>query len=90
MSMRIPLFAYGLYMDTDVLRSYDVDPQTPRTGVVNGYDIVIGEKSTMIPNPNAIVWGVAVMLTHAEINTLYAQFHGFISTRSHAHDVVRW
>ena len=76
MSFRIPLFAYGLYMDVDVLRSADVDPHNPRIGVVHGYDIALGEKSTMIPTQDASVWGVAVMLTHAEIDTLYAPFKG--------------
>lgn len=76
MTLRIPLFAYGLYMDVEVLKSYGVDPQETYIGVVHDYDIVIGEKSTMIPTLDKSVWGVAVMLTHAEIDTLYAQFNG--------------
>ena len=76
MTFRIPLFTYGLYMDVDVLRSANVDPRDPRIGIVHGYDIVLGEKSTMIPMPDTSVQGVAVMLTHAEIDVLYAPFGG--------------
>lgn len=76
MTLRIPLFAYGLYMDVDVLKGFGVDAQETYIGVVHGYDIAIGEKSTMIPTSDKSVWGIAVMLTHAEIDTLYAQFKG--------------
>jgi len=71
MSDRIPLFAYGLYMDVEWLEAQGLQPADPQQARVTGFDIHLGEKSTLLPNSEMSVWGMVIQLTDEEIGRLY-------------------
>jgi hypothetical protein len=68
---RIPVFFYGLFMDTDTLRSKGVHPRNPRAASVAGYAIRIGHRATLLPDRRSSAHGILMELTHAEIERLY-------------------
>lgn len=69
----IDVFFYGLFMDEALLRAKGLDPQNPRLGEVENFKLVIGERATLIPSLGETVHGVLFSLTHAEIDSLYAE-----------------
>lgn len=65
------VFFYGLYMDPEILEQKSVEPRNPRRAVVEGFELRIGNKATLLRAEGKLVHGVVYSLTHAEINTLY-------------------
>ncbi len=70
---RIHVFFYGLFMDADALRAKGVQPVHPRRGCVSGFTLRIGQRATLVPDPEARVYGVLMELSHEEIERLYAE-----------------
>ncbi len=70
---RINVFFYGLFMDADALRAKGVQPINPRRGCVSGFTLRIGQRATLVPDPEARVYGVLMELSHDEIERLYAE-----------------
>jgi hypothetical protein len=70
---RINVFFYGLFMDTDLLRSKGAQPTNPRTVCVPGFALRIGQRATLLPDSNSRVYGLLMELTHDEINRIYAE-----------------
>ncbi len=69
---RIDGFFYGLFMDSDILRENKVVSVSPRRAYVDGYELCIGRRATLVPAPNARTYGVVFALTHDDFETLYA------------------
>ncbi|MCI0413115.1 gamma-glutamylcyclotransferase [bacterium] len=69
---RIDIFFYGLFMDTETLRSKGVQPVNPRLVSVPGFALRIGQRATLVPDPDSRVYGVLMQLSHFEIEQLYA------------------
>ena len=65
------VFFYGLYMDPDVLEQKGVQPRNPRIAKVEGYELRIGSKATLLRERGGVAYGVVYSLTHSEINSLY-------------------
>jgi len=65
------IFFYGLYMDPDILAQRGVTPRHLRTGVVEGFELRIGNNATLLRSPDSNAIGVVCSLTHAEIDSLY-------------------
>jgi hypothetical protein len=63
---------YGLFMDIGLLQQRGLAPRHPQIARLDGYDIDIGNRATLIRNPTARVYGMVTGLTHEEIGTLYA------------------
>lgn len=73
MKTRVNVFFYGLFMDADLLRSKGLHPSNVRTASVDGLRLHIGQRATLISEPNGLVYGVVMELTHDEIDQLYAE-----------------
>ena len=67
------VFFYGLFMDGRVLREKGIQPRSSRRVVVNGYQLRIGERAMLVPEPSSKVFGMVHALTEREINSLYAE-----------------
>ena len=70
---RIEVFFYGLFMDVDLLRTKGVYPTNIRPASVPGFALRIGQRATLLRNPNGLAHGILMALTHAEIDQLYAE-----------------
>ena len=69
---RIDVFFYGLFMDETLLQAKGVDPQQRRLAALENFRLVIGKRATLVPSAGDTVHGVLFSLTHAEIDSLYA------------------
>jgi hypothetical protein len=76
LSRRIEVFFYGLFMDADLLRAKGADPINIRPASVPGFALRIGERATLLRNPDARAYGMLMELTHAEIEQLYPEASG--------------
>lgn len=70
---RVAVFFYGLFMDADLLRTKGVDPLNPRRASVANHALRIGQRATLVPHEGSETHGFVMDLTHAEIDTLYAE-----------------
>jgi hypothetical protein len=70
---RIDVFFYGLFMDEALLQAKGVIPQQRRLAVLHNFRLMIGERATLVPSSGQAVHGVIFSLTHAEIDSLYAE-----------------
>jgi len=70
---RIEVFFYGLFMDAEILRAKGVHPINPRQACVRGFALRIGQRATLVPDPEARVYGVLMQLSHDEIERLYSE-----------------
>jgi hypothetical protein len=59
-------------MDIGVLQQRGLAPSTPQVAWLDGYDIAIYDRATLILNAAERVYGLVAGLTHEEIGTLYA------------------
>lgn len=65
------VFFYGLYMDPDILEQKGVVPRSPRKGYVDGFELRIGNKATLMRSTEKIAHGMVYALNHLEIDSLY-------------------
>ena len=70
---RIDIFFYGLFMDETLLQAKGIEPQDRRLAALENFRLVIGERATLVPSAGETVHGVIFSLTHAEIDSLYAE-----------------
>jgi hypothetical protein len=70
---KIDVFFYGLFMDEDLLRSKGVTPTNLRLGSVSGFQLLIGDRATLVPTQAGRVFGLIVSLTHTELERLYSE-----------------
>jgi hypothetical protein len=68
----VNVFFYGLFIDMALLRQHGLAPRDPQVARLDGYDIDIRERATLIRNAAARVYGLVTGLTHEEIGTLHA------------------
>ena len=64
-------FFYGLFMDEAVLAEASVAARTPRMAYVEGFDLRIGRRATLVPEAGARAYGMLYDLTHEELGKLY-------------------
>jgi gamma-glutamyl AIG2-like cyclotransferase len=70
---RIHVFFYGLFMDADALRAKGANPIHPRRAQVTGFALHIGQRASLVPDPEARVHGVLMELSSDEIDRIYAE-----------------
>jgi Gamma-glutamyl cyclotransferase, AIG2-like len=70
---RVRVFFYGLFMAPDLLRDRGLRPVNPRRASVRGMRLRIGERAALEFDPDGVVYGILVELTHGEIERLYAE-----------------
>ena len=67
------VFFYGLFMDPDVLRKSGADAHDPRVAKVLGKALRIGERATLVDDPQAKVHGVVMTLSERDLQALYRE-----------------
>jgi len=60
-------FFYGLFMDPEVLQEKGIVAFDPRRAHVQGYALKIGERATLIPEPESKAFGMVMALSHADL-----------------------
>ena len=68
---RIPVFFYGLFMDTELLVAKGVETSL-RPASLRGFELRIGRRATLVPSDGTTVHGVLAELTHLDIDQLYS------------------
>ncbi len=71
MDRRIDGFFYGLFMDKTVLGQFKVKATNPRKAQVEGFELRIGNKATLVAKTGAKSYGMLYSLTHEDLNKLY-------------------
>jgi len=66
-------FFYGSFMNPDVLAKADVHPTEAQMGRLDGWDIKIAPRATLVPSDERSVFGVLAQLTHPDLEKLYAK-----------------
>jgi hypothetical protein len=63
---------YGLFMDMGLLQPRGLAPRHPQVARLDGYEIDICDRATLIRHATASVYGIVTGLTHKDLGTLYA------------------
>jgi hypothetical protein len=69
---RIEVFFYGLFMDADLLRMKGAEPVKIRPACAPGFALRIGQRATLLRDPDSRAYGILMELTHDEIEHLYS------------------
>ncbi len=69
---RVDAFFYGLFMDGDILISNGIEVVKPRQGYADGFELVIGNRATLVARSGARSYGMVMSVTHTDINSLYS------------------
>lgn len=67
------VFFYGLFMDADLLRSKGIAPTRVRRAAAAGFGLRLGQRATLVPDPDASTYGIVMDLTTDELDQLYAE-----------------
>ncbi len=70
---KVDVFFYGLFMDMGILQQRGLVPMNPQVAYLDGYDLEIRDRATLVLNGQERVYGIVTGLTHEEIGTLYAE-----------------
>ncbi|MBT5187308.1 MAG: gamma-glutamylcyclotransferase [Kordiimonadaceae bacterium] len=66
-----PVFFYGLFMDSDLLKSSGYQPTHARIACLKDYRLLLGERATLIPEICHETWGAIISLNEQELKKLY-------------------
>ncbi len=69
----LSVFFYGLFMDEALLASKGVRPTESTIGHVDGFSLHIGERATLLPDPNNRAYGVLMTITESDVSALYSE-----------------
>ena len=67
------IFFYGLFMDESLLAAKGVEPADVRVGFVDGYELRVGERATLVRRPTGRAYGALMDITPGEATELYAE-----------------
>lgn len=67
------VFFYGLFMDESLLATKGIKPTSVNVGFVDGYELRIGERATLVRRPGGRAYGVMMVIAPAEATGLYAE-----------------
>jgi hypothetical protein len=70
---RIDVFFYGLFMDEQLLKAKGFNPTNLRSASVDGFQLRIGKRATLVPMKTGRVYGIVAELTHDELQRLYSE-----------------
>lgn len=71
MDPNVWVFFYGSYLNLQVLREVDLEPEEWEVAILDGYDIEIRPRANLIRSPGHCVYGIVATATHAELERLY-------------------
>ena len=66
-----PVFFYGLFMDKDLLKEKGFNPHNIKRACLQGYQLKIGERATLVPHKGARSYGTVMELDSSELEYLY-------------------
>jgi hypothetical protein len=69
----IAVFFYGLFMDESLLVSKGIHPTDSIIGYVDGYGLRIGERATLLAEPNSRAYGLLMKITSGDAAALYSE-----------------
>lgn len=69
----VRVFFYGLFMDENLLATKGVEPSEVNPGFLEGYDLRIGERATLVRRPGGRACGVVMNIAPGEVTELYAE-----------------
>ncbi|HKG15267.1 MAG TPA: gamma-glutamylcyclotransferase family protein [Pyrinomonadaceae bacterium] len=69
----VEVFFYGLFMDESLLRGKGLNPSNRRAASVDDFQLVIGERATLVRREGARAHGVVYTLTRGEVEALYSE-----------------
>lgn len=67
------IFFYGLFMDASLLASKGIHPVEQAIGYVDGFDLHIGKRATLLPAAGRRVYGVVMKIDSEALNSLYSE-----------------
>ena len=67
---RVEVFFYGLFMDEELLRGKDLEPEGGEIAAIDGFALRIGQRAALIPTPGAKVYGLVFLLTRSELDRI--------------------
>ncbi len=70
---KIDVFFYGLFMDEQLLKTKGVNPTNLRSASVDGFQLRVGKRATLVPMKTGRIYGMIAELTHDEIQHLYSE-----------------
>jgi hypothetical protein len=70
---RVEVFFYGLFMDEALLREKGLSPENCRAASVDDFQLVTGERATLVRREGARAHGVVYTLTRGEVEALYSE-----------------
>lgn len=68
----ITVFFYGLFMDESLLASKGIRPKVSVFGYVEGYRLQIGERATLLPEPDSRSYGMVMEISDDQVAELYS------------------
>ena len=68
---KVSTFFYGSYINRDVLRAVDLEPERLEVARLPGYDISIRPLANLVASDEHAVYGVLASTTHSELERLY-------------------
>src|SRR5215213_9965068 len=68
----VEVFFYGLFMDESLLRAKGLNPENRGPASVEDFQLVIGERATLVRREGARAYGVVYTLTRGEVEALYS------------------
>ena len=72
MGDRDPLvFFYGSFINLNVLKEYDIEPDSVDVVTLKGFDISVAPLATLVPNAERSVFGILVRIPHEKLERLY-------------------
>jgi hypothetical protein len=71
--MTTSVFFYGLYMDTSLLESMGLRPRQIGAARLDGFQLRIGERATLVPAPGRSAYGFMIDLSEGEVAELYSR-----------------
>ena len=67
------VFFYGLFMDESLLAAKGIEPSEVNPGFVDGYELRIGERATLVRRPDSRAYGAIMDVAPGEVTELYAE-----------------
>ena len=73
MAQQVRVFFYGLFMDPEALEAKGFRPANVTRAYVEGYQLRLVQRATLVPVSEGQVHGTVMRLTHDEIDRLYSE-----------------
>ena len=67
-----PVFFYGLFMDSKLLREQGYHPSGHQISKLEKYKLRLGERATLVMDQTEEVWGTVMSLPETELKSLYS------------------